>query len=197
MPPSSGLKYEYLADILGELEDGDLLLFRGSGFISRLISAMGRSKYTHAAKVVFWDDEPYCVEVREFKGGRAVTLRSQVEKFPCEIDVYETNGVDNHSIKYSRKGAVRFMRRLAGCEYGYLSVFKALLSHLPFCRLIFTPTMNDHGTPTVAPCCSEAVSMADRIGGGVDPVPNLADRATEPADLGRSTFYHYKFTLRG
>ena len=29
--------------------------------------------------------------------------------------------------------------------------------------------------------------MADRAG-GVDPVPNLADRLTEPADLSRSTF---------
>jgi hypothetical protein len=37
--------------------------------------------------------------------------------------------------------------------------------------------------------------MADRLGGGVDPVPHLADRLTEPADLARSPFYEYLFTL--
>jgi hypothetical protein len=39
--------------------------------------------------------------------------------------------------------------------------------------------------------------MADRIGGGVDPVPHLADRLTEPADLARSPFFRYRFTLSG
>jgi hypothetical protein len=37
--------------------------------------------------------------------------------------------------------------------------------------------------------------MTDRIGGGVDPVPHLSDRLTEPADLARSPFYEYAFTL--
>lgn len=37
--------------------------------------------------------------------------------------------------------------------------------------------------------------MADRVGGRVDPVPHLADRLTEPADLARSPFYQYLFTL--
>jgi hypothetical protein len=38
------------------------------------------------------------------------------------------------------------------------------------------------------------VAAADREG-GADPVPNLADRLTEPADLARSTFYRYHSTL--
>ena len=37
--------------------------------------------------------------------------------------------------------------------------------------------------------------MSDRIGGGVDPVAHLADRMTLPADLARSPFYAYLFTL--
>ena len=45
------------------------------------------------------------------------------------------------------------------------------------------------------PFCSQACAMTDRIAGGVDPVPHLSDRLTEPADLARSTFYEYAFTL--
>ena len=44
------------------------------------------------------------------------------------------------------------------------------------------------------PFCSEAVSIAVQAG-GVDPVPTLADRYTEPGDLARSLFFHYRFTL--
>jgi len=38
-------------------------------------------------------------------------------------------------------------------------------------------------------------AMAYRIGGGVNAVPHLADRLTEPADLARSTLFRYVFTL--
>ena len=47
------------------------------------------------------------------------------------------------------------------------------------------------------PFCSQACAMADRIAGGVDPAPYLADRLTEPADLARSPFYEYQFTFAG
>ena len=45
------------------------------------------------------------------------------------------------------------------------------------------------------PFCSQACVASDRIGGGVDPVAHLADHMTLPADLARSPFYRYLFTL--
>ena len=57
------------------------------------------------------------------------------------------------------------------------------------------PSLDDEQPSRRPPFCSEACAMADRVGGGVDPVPQLADRLTEPADLARSPFYRYRFTL--
>ena len=57
------------------------------------------------------------------------------------------------------------------------------------------PETDDKAVDSRPPFCSHACAMADRIGGGVDPVPHLADRLTEPADLARSPFYRYLFTL--
>ena len=45
------------------------------------------------------------------------------------------------------------------------------------------------------PFCSQACALADRIGGGVDVVPHLADQITEPGDLARSACYTYFATL--
>ena len=178
------------------VRDGDLLLLRGRGLLSRLIGTVGRSEYSHAARAIWWGDLLFCCEVRELKGGRAVTLASQVRKYPGMIDVFETNPSRRWQ-EYDRRGAVRYMRRLAGCDYGYFGVLKAALRHLPVWRCLIRPDMNDERLTSQPPFCSQACAMADRIGGGVDPVPHLADRVTEPADLARSPFYRYRFTLAG
>jgi hypothetical protein len=185
-----------LADVADDIRDGDLLLFRGRGVIARLIGVAGRSEYSHAARAVWWGNDLFCCEVRELRGGRAVTLASQVRRFPGLIDVFEVNP-SNRWREYNRRGAVRYMRRLAGCDYGYLGVLQAALRHAPLWRFLVHPDSDDQRAPDQPPFCSQASTMADRLGGGVDPVPHLADRLTEPADLARSPFYRYRFTLAG
>ena len=178
------------------IRDGDLVLFRGRGMVARLIGVAGRSDYTHAARAIWWGDTLFCCEVRELKGGRAVTLESQVRNYPGGIDVFETNP-DHRWREYDLAGSLSYTRRLAGCDYGYLGVLKAALRHLPLWRFLVRPDTNDQHVTSRPPFCSQAIAMADRIGGGVDPVPQLADRVTEPADLARSPFYRYRFTLAG
>ncbi len=75
------------------------------------------------------------------------------------------------------------MRRLVGCDYGYTSVLAAAMLHLPVVRLAVRATVEDLSIDRRPPFCSQACAMADRIAGGVDPVPHLADRLTEPADF--------------
>ena len=172
------------------IRDGDLLLFRRRS----LISIAGRGIHSHAAKAVWWGGDLFCVEVRELKGGRAVTLESQVRRRPGRIDVFHTNP-NNRWPHYDRSASARFMRRLAGCDYGYASVLAAALLHLPLVRLFCRAHTDDGAIDRRPPFCSQACAMADRVAGGVDPVPHLADRLTEPADLARSPFYEYRFTL--
>jgi hypothetical protein len=185
-----------LAEYATQIWNGDLLLFRGRGLVSRLIGTAGRSEYTHAARAIWWNDVLFCCEVRELQGGRAVTLASQVRKFPGQIDVFATNP-DNRWPEYDVASANRFMQRLAGCDYGYTSLWKAALLHVPLWRLLVKPELDDAAIDDHPPFCSHACAMADRIGGGIDPVPHLADRITEPGDLARSPFYRYRFTLAG
>jgi hypothetical protein len=179
-----------LADARLHIADGDLLLFRRPS----LIAVAGRGEHSHAAKAAWWDEELFCLEVREWHGGRAVTLESQVTKFPGRIDVHRANAHERWP-EYDRTRATHFMRRLAGCDYGYAAVLAAAMLHLPFVRLAVRAEVDDCAIDRRPPFCSHACAMADRLGGGVDPVPHLADRLTEPADLARSPFYEYRFTL--
>jgi len=189
-PNRDAIKRVRYGEVRRRICDADLLLFRRRG----PIAVAGRSVYSHAAKAAWWDDDLFVLEIRGLLGGRAVTLSGEVERLPGRIDVFEVNPQGRWP-HYDRAAAVRFMRRLCGCSYGYLGVAAAAMLHLPIVRWFVHPSMDDRAVDRRPPFCSHACAMADRLGGGVDPVPQLADRLTEPADLARSPFYTYSFTL--
>ena len=186
-----------LAEAQDSIRDGDLLLWRRRG----LISIAGRGPYSHAAKAAWWYGRGwlgralFCLEIREWIGGRAVPLESCVNRAPGRIDVFATNP-DNRWLSYRRWDAVGYMRTLCGKDYGWWNLWRCAALHLPVVRwLVRAETDDEAENGNHPPFCSQAVAMADRIGGGVDPVPQLADRLTEPGDLARSPFYEYRFTL--
>lgn len=178
------------SDVRHEIRDADLLLFRRRSRIARLIAVAGRSPYVHAALAGWWKDRLMCVEMTS-GGGRAQLLSNLAARWPEVIDVYRTNTTGR---RFSRQRALRAMIGITGRRYGWLSLCRAAVLHMPVCRFLVHPDTNDFDASTWPPFCSQAVAMAHRAG-GVDPVPNLADRLTEPGDLGRSPFYEYRFTL--
>jgi len=179
-------------DARRKIRDGDLLLFRPRGLIWRAIAVAGRSEYTHAAMAGWWNDRLMNVEMTS-GGGRAQLLSNIVRRWPGVIDVYQANTEQKH--RFSRKKALAAMIGITGIDYGKWNLFRASLLHLPVFRFLVSPDLDDAETSRWPPFCSQAVSMACRAG-GVDPVPNLADRLTEPADLARSMFFKYRFTLK-
>jgi hypothetical protein len=176
--------------VRGEIRDADLLLFRRRDRLTRLIAVAGRSQYVHAAMAGWWNDRLMCVEMTS-GGGRAQLLSNIVRQWPGVIDVYQTNTLRR---RFSRRRALLAMIGITGKRYGWLSLCRAALLHLPAVRFLASPDTNDLETSTWPPFCSQAVAMADRAG-GIDPVPNLADRLTEPGDLARSEFFEYRCTL--
>lgn len=196
----STLKHVPLAE--ASIDDGDLLLFRRWG----LISKYGRGIYSHAAMAAWWpgatveiyagertlESTLMCLEVREWYGGRAVTLASQVKKNPGRIDVYKP------LVSYKKRClAVHAMLQKLGKPYSYADVVRAALAHVPMARMLLPADRRDtNGGESGRPeHCSGAIANAWRIGPHLDAVPNLADRATEPSDLARSLLFLYKCTL--
>jgi hypothetical protein len=177
-----------------QIRQADLLLFRRRGLSGAIIAAAGRSIYSHAALADWWEQDLFCTEVREWYGGRATLLSRQVDRWPGRIDVYAT-APDGAWPEFDRHATARYMRRLAGCAYGWRGIIAAAVTRLPILRLLFPPIQRDDCQARRPPFCSWAVTAACRLGGGTDPVPHLADCYTEPGDLARSPFFSYRFTL--
>lgn len=76
------------------IKEGDILLFRGTGIISRMVKIAGGGLYSHvgiASKYLDKTDHEYkieCLEFREWIGSRAVSLEMYVHNKPAVIDVF-------------------------------------------------------------------------------------------------------------
>lgn len=191
------IKPAIYGDVRSRIYNGDLLLFRPSvpdgevgDTTSEAIAAGGRSVYSHAAMAARWFNVMMCIGMG-YGGGEAVPLSDLVNKHPGHWDVYETNAIRKFS--FNRGMLIDTMIRTTSAPYGWSNFFRLCASKLPFVRwFVKTPTKDCCDSEGWV--CSESFARACRIA-GYDPVPNLADRATEPGDLARSPFFKYKFTL--
>jgi hypothetical protein len=184
-----------LASAADNIHGGDLLLFRsGREPLGRAISIVGRGEYSHCGMAAWWGGDLMLLEVREWIGGRAILLEREVARRPDQIDVY---GVAPKFVgSLHAMAAIGAMRRLAGASYGWWSVLRVSLLHLPVLRLFARAMTDDEMNNGRPPFCSQAISYAYRTGGRLDPLCNLADAGTEPSDLARSPVFQYRFTLR-
>tara|TARA_B100001123_G_C15344360_1_gene1036334 strand:+ start:6094 stop:6684 length:591 start_codon:yes stop_codon:yes gene_type:complete len=181
------------------IQEADILLFRGKGIISWLIKRYGSGVHSHVG-IAHWDnDNLQCVEFREFKGGRSVSLKTQVDNSPFGIDVFRAaKRVDYENDSYvlddiTKEKISSIMLKLTGLPYGWRNIWKLVKHYVPFCRLAQQNIKDNNATKIFV--CSTAAAYAYRMA-YIDPVPYLADSAVTPSDLARSALFEYQFTLQ-
>ena len=196
------------------IEEGDVLLFRGTSYVSFILSKASTSPYTHVG-VASW---PYgdksqgvleCVEFREWKGGRSINLENAVNDHPRRIDVYRPVTYSSEWVFDSAKndaflirkeinlrGVTNTMRLLTGLPYGWKRILWLSKHHIAGFRLgIDTEKLRcDTVGDIVYPVCSTAIAYAFNSN-GYDLIMNRADEWTEPAHIALSPRLSYLFTL--
>ena len=192
------------------LKHGDILLFQGSGLTAWAIKTYSYGEYSHVALLDLSNEIPMCCEMREFKGGRCVSLDSQIKKIGSEIkkidvfrlinciqyDIIDDNGNPQHVTKIADKNTrdymISQMLTLTGSNYGWKNIWKIVKHYLPFLRLM-KPKTKDEDISDLH-ICSSAVSYCIRTSFD-DPVPFLPDHMVTPSDLSRSPLIKYQFTI--
>ena len=187
------------SEAMSRIQEADVLLFRTDGLISWLIQRYGSGIHSHAA-LAHWDGPNLeCVEFREFKGGRSVSLKRLVGQYPSHIDVFRAaSNIEYTNMNYHLSDSIRselttIMIGLSGLPYGWKNIWKLVKHYLPFCRL--APQNMKDDDPLSVFVCSTAVAYAYRRA-YVDPVPYLADSAVTPPDLARSALFEYQFSIQ-
>lgn len=166
-----------LEEVRQEIWEADLLLIRNR-----------TGSRCRAAKAAWWDGDLFALEVRKYGGLIVTPMDRIVRKYPGRIDVFEVNP-QNRWEEYDRQKATRYLRRwTTPAQNARLALVETLCSVLlprwlhPDKRIVFG---------------AQAVAMADRHGGGVDPVPAISEeRCADPIDLKYSPLYRYRYTLK-
>lgn len=189
------LRLERYADAWDRLAVADLVLFRAEATpVDMAIAGAGRSRYCHAAMLDYTDDSEWrMLETLQWHGGREVSLLDQVQRFPGHYDVFRPNP-ENRWPWFEPELAIAHMRTFVGRRYGWLHLVRLALGRLPLLSFVLPLDRWADVPDGQPPFCSEACAAA-YAAGGVDPVPLLSDRRTEPGDLARSLFFEYRFTL--
>ena len=209
-------------DVKHKIKEGDVLLFRGKSFISKMIGSSTETPYSHAA-VASWVDGGAntpdgileCVEFREGSiltrggGGRSVNLHREVIKHSGNIDVYRPDPkfftyTFDMTIKdfiltekeFDGKAVTDIMRRMTGLPYGWRRLWW-IFKHKLWLYKLFSDRnalISDELEDIVYPVCSTSIAYAFTKT-GCDLVNNRSDNWTEPGDLAKSTQLNYLATL--
>jgi len=196
-----------------KIQTGDVLLFRAPPFpsIGWAITAYTRGKHSHVALAYKQHGKVYCLEQREFKGGRMVFLKTQVDLNPGRIDVYRPKDEIISNVSEEENGEI-FIKKskivftpdvanaiidtgmeLTGTEYGWKTIWNIFKGYAPFFRMVYKDKNGDDEIAK-AYVCSTLVSYAYRTN-FADPCPNIKDSRTTPADIAQSSLFDYLFTI--
>jgi len=203
------------------IHEGDVLLFRGFSFSSKIIAQFTGGIHSHAAMASWSNGMIECIEFREWKGGRTVNLANEVKLRedgcidvfrPCPLVVnlkseYDSTELVNGSHKFildvysenieyngAAKAATNEMRKLTGLPYGWGRIWDIAKRKLLILRWFYKPRVEDEEDNGVYPVCSTAVAAAVRKH-YTDLVHLRPDQNTSPSDLARSPLLNYLFTI--
>ena len=169
-----GVRRDYRA-VRAQIQDGDVLLFQGTHWLSRIIRWGSGSAYSHAGVALWWGPRLMVVQAVG-KGVEAVPLSVAVDRYSGQVDWLQpppevrarlrrelllSNALDEVGKPYSRGGLLR-------------------LARMVWQRRLRRYRDPKKGAP--AYFCSQLVSRCYRVA-EADLVPGRADAHTSPADL--------------
>ena len=179
-----------------EILDGDALLFRRhpASPSERILAHAGGGVHYHVAMAGWWHRRLLCLEQVPRYGGRNPKLSDRVAECPGRIDVYGLRSKIALRILQNGHNPVSFMLDSLGSPYGWWTIARLSLFHLPIVRW-FVPTQTDDWAAPWPLVCSTRMALAYRLAGG-DPWPGKSDNMIEPSDFATvPEFFQYRCTL--
>lgn len=199
------------------LQEADILLFRSRGFFSYLIKRVSEGLYSHVgiASSHYHDEDDEkiweCIEFREWKGGRSVSLQTYIRTEDVVIDVYRptakkivmsyntiTDSIESKIVRLNTHDVTDTMRKMTGLPYGWRRIAWMAQFNLPVLRWFYSmESLVDDCCleDLVYPVCSTAIAHSFSKA-GYDLIHNRSDIATEPSDISRSALLNYLFTIK-
>lgn len=177
-PESPSRAYE---ETRGQFSEGDLLCFRGRGFLSGVIRLVTRSAYSHVGLVHLFEGHVYCLEAVA-SGVRLCRMSEEVRRYEGGIDYFEVLSAGEKE----RRGAVGFAFQQLGKPFDFVGLARF------FVRIVFHARLKARADDRFF--CAELVARA-YAGQGL----RFAERPatwTSPSDLAASSEVRLLFRIK-
>lgn len=166
------------ARIRSQIQTGDILLFQGVHWVSRLIRWICGSPYSHAVMAVWWDERLMVVQCAE-RGVEIVPASQVVRRYAGQVDWWQPTPAVRSQLDLPALVTAAFDE--LGKPFAFLQLFTL------FARMIWN---RRHTAPALTPStpryfCSQLLSRCYRRA-GVTLVPHKHDADTSPGDLALS-----------
>lgn len=182
LPAERRVPYSQVRD---DIEDGDVILFRGNAELSHVIGDISHSAYSHAGLVLSWYGRLMLLSA-EMPKVQAIPLSIVIAKYNGRIDWYKLVPEARAKLDLQRL-AIEALVHL-GIEYGTEKLFQ-LASHF----ILGTEADDDNANPSTM-VCSQYVSRCFRLA-GMD-LSLKSDLATVPGEIAVSPLLCYQATLQ-
>lgn len=182
LPSERRVAYSLVRD---QIDDGDVILFRGNAELSHVISDISQSAYSHAGLILTWYGRRMLLAA-EMPRVQAIPLSLKVATYNGRIDWYKLAPEAREKLDIQRL-AVEALTYL-GIDYGTGKLFD-LASHF----ILGTDADDDASNPNTL-VCSQYVSRCFRLA-GMDLSPT-SDLATVPGEIAVSPYLCYHATLQ-
>lgn len=172
---SKELEYD---DFRDQIRDGDILLYKGRGFVSWAIKFFTRSEYSHAAIVVRWNRRLMVMEAVR-KGVIVNPFRRSVNRYKGSVEWW---GCKEEIDDPTRAKMIEFAQKQLGKDFGFWLLFWFAFMISFFYRDL---DKRDAVRRERKLFCSLYVALIYHQA-GIDLRKNRADRFTSPADIAGS-----------
>lgn len=182
MSVSTAAQYSEIRD---QIQDGDIILFRGARLLSRMIEAGSKSKYSHAAIALWWHRRLMLLQA-EIQCIQAVPLSVALGKYKGVADWYRVR--DEHRARIDFAPILDEAKVDLGLAYSTSELLKSALH-----SLVGLDLPPDCETPH-ALFCSQYVARCFRVG-GLPLIEGMTDIETTPGHISKSPILEYSGTL--
>lgn len=191
------------------LEEGDVLLYRGTGIIAKGIQKVTKGRHSHVAIASQTVSRTWeAVQFREFKGALAISLKNDIVYNKSVIDVYrpipfftsirfdpEVEKIELSKLKFDGRKVTDCMRSMTGRPYSYSRIYFLWRYYTRFWKDWTKEVTNDLPLDElIYPVCSTAVAHCFNKN-GYDLIKNRSDEYMAPANIAESTRLNYLFSL--
>lgn len=171
-------------NVRSDIKDGDVLLYRGTGFFSRIIQIATRSKYSHTGIAAWWNDRLMVLEAVR-RGVMVTPLSKNINDYHGDVEWYTCK--EAVPVK-KRTAMIKFAQHELGKKYDFLKAFWLGMIYL----LRRPKNPDDQLIKATKLFCSFYVAQIYNAV-NIDLQPGLSDRHMAPEDISNSK----KLVLKG